>query len=302
MKGGFWPFLLPLALVPPALGGYPLYLATDVAVWALAATGQALLYRFTGLVSLGHAAFLGGGAYVGALLTRGQPEFFPLALLLAPVLGSAVALFLGALSLRSHGIFFLMLSLALAQLLYVLAKQGFPQITGGDDGLSGVPKPPFLESPGAYYLLALALLLGVLWAYHRFAQSPLGRTLEALRSNEARLEALGYPVRGYKLLAFGLSGALTALAGVLLAAHRGFVHPHDLAWHTSGALLVMAVIGGMTWTHGGLLGAAILILAEALLSTWTGLWNLFLGAVLMGVVLLPRLRRLASRRWTYGRA
>jgi branched-chain amino acid transport system permease protein len=256
----------------------------------MGATSLAFLYRTTGLVSLGHAAFFGGGAYVAALLTREDPAYYFLALPLALFWGVASAVALGWLGLRSHGIYFLMLTLGFAQLIYVLAKQGFPGITGGDDGLTGIPRPPGLEGQAAYYLAGLGLLLGVLALYQAFLTSPLGLVLDALRLNERRLEALGWDVRRYKLLAFALSGALAALGGVWLAGQRGFVHPHDLAWTTSGQLLVMAVVGGIRPVYAGTLGAVVLILLEATLSAYTNLWNLFLGIFLM-VASLLRLRQ-----------
>lgn len=290
MKGILWVGIILLGLGPLVLGGYPLRLAGEAVAWAMGATSLAFLYRTTGLVSLGHAAFFGGGAYVAALLTREDPAYYFLALPLALFWGVASAVALGWLGLRSHGIYFLMLTLAFAQLIYVLAKQGFPGITGGDDGLTGIPRPPGLEGQAAYYLAGLGLLLGVLVLYQAFLTSPLGLVLDALRLNERRLEALGWDVRRYKLLAFALSGALAALGGVWLAGQRGFVHPHDLAWTTSGQLLVMAVVGGIRPVYAGTLGAVVLILLEATLSAYTNLWNLFLGIFLMVAALL-RLRR-----------
>lgn len=289
-----------LALVPAFLGGYPLRLASEAVAWALAATSLAFLFRTTGLVSLGHAAFFGGGAYVLALLTRESPALYPLALLLAVALGFLAALALGLLGLRSHGIYFLMLTLAFSQLLYILVKQAFPQFTGGDDGLPGIPRPPGLEDPSLFYLAGLGLLGLALGAYSALVRSPLGQILDALRLNEGRLAVLGYDVRRYKLLAFGLSGALGALGGVVLAGHRGFVHPHDLAWTTSGLLLVMAVVGGMRGVGSGLVGAVVLLLLEAVLSSYTNLWNLFVGLFLM-VAAVYALRR-GQRRYGVGPA
>lgn len=271
-------------MVPLVLQGYPLRLATEVVAWALAATSLAFLFRTTGLVSLGHAAFFGGGAYITALLVRENPAAYLLALPLAGASGFIAAVFLGLLGLRSHGIQFLMLTLAFSQLIYILVKQGFPEFTGGDDGLSGIPKPPGLDNPIAFYLVSLCLLAVTLVAYSLLLRSPLGQVWDALRLNEKRLNSLGFNTHLYKLLAFGLSGALGALAGVVLASHRGFVHPHDLAWNTSGLLLVMAVVGGIRGISSGTVGATALILLEAALSSYTDIWNLFIGIFLMGYV------------------
>lgn len=278
--------LLIIALLPVFLKGYFLYLATEAVIWALAATGFVLLFRATGLVSLGHAAFFGGGAYLAALIARPDPSGYLIVFPAALAYGFGLAAFIGLLALRSHGIFFLMLTLSFSELVYILVKQGFPQFTGGDDGLSGVPRPPGLEDPALLYLFALGLLLLILLLYGALARSPLGQILDALRLNERRLSVLGYDTRLYKLLAFGLSGALAALAGVLLAAHRGFVHPHDLAWNISGELMVMGVVGGITRVSGGVVGALVLVLLENLLSSYSAqLWNLFLGLFLMGAAL-----------------
>jgi len=274
-----------LALFPLLSRGYPLTLATEIVAWALGATSLAFLFRTTGLVSLGHAAFFGGGAYAVALLTRPDPGGWLFALPLSLALGFVAALALGFLGLRSHGIFFLMLTLAFSQLVYILVKQGFPKITGGDDGLPGVPKPPGLGDPVFYYLTGLLILVLVLLAYHALLNSPLGQILDALRMNEGRLGVLGYETRSYKLLAFGLSGALGALGGAFLAGHRGFVHPHDLVWTTSSLLLVMAVVGGMRSATSGLWGALILMVLESVLSSYTAFWNLFVGLFLMGSVI-----------------
>lgn len=274
-----------LAITPLFLQGYPLRLATEVVAWALAATSLAFLFRTTGLVSLGHAAFFGGGAYITALLVQENPAAYLLALPLAGASGFMAAVFLGLLGLRSHGIQFLMLTLAFSQLIYILVKQGFPEFTGGDDGLSGIPKPPGLDNPIAFYLVSLCLLAVTLVAYSLLLRSPLGQVWDALRLNEKRLNSLGFNTHLYKLLAFGLSGALGAVAGVVLASHRGFVHPHDLAWNTSGLLLVMAVVGGIRGISSGTVGATALILLEAALSSYTDIWNLFIGLFLMGYVI-----------------
>ena len=281
-----------LALLPLLESGYALRLAMEVVAWGLAATALAFLYRTTGLVSLGHAAFFGGGAYAVALLAKQLGAWaYLVAAPLALLLGFGAAFLLGFLGLRSHGIFFLMLTLAFSQLVYVLVKQGFPQATGGDDGLPGVPRPPGLEGGLPYYLVGLALLVGVLLLYRAFLASPLGLVMDALRQNEVRLGVLGYDVRRLKLLASGVSGALAALGGVYLAGYRGFVHPHDLSWATSGLLLVMAVVGGMRPVGAGVVGATVLIVLEAFLSAHTDLWNLFLGLFLMAAATLSLRQR-----------
>lgn len=284
-RGVLWLPLLVILLAPIVFGGYVLRLATEIVVWAFAATSLAFLIRSTGLVSLGHAAFFGGGAYVTGLLVRENPAAYVFALPLAVGAGLVMALVLGFVSLRSRGIYFLMVTLAFSYTIYVLVKQGFAELTGGDNGLSAVPRPPGFEDPSAFYAAGTLLLGIVLWGYQKLMGKPLGYVLDALRLNERRLESLGYHTRWYKLLAFGASGALCALGGVLLAAYRGFIHPNDLSWHTSVLLLVMVVAGGVRRVTSGVIGAIAIILLEAMLSSITPFWNLALGLYLIGYVL-----------------
>lgn len=278
--------VLLLALLPGIRGGYALYMATEIAIFSLAATGLNVLVGHLGLVSLGHAAFFGLGAYAAALLSKHGAGAGWLTLAAAVAAAVAFAALTGPFVLRGHGIFFLMLTLAFAQMMYGVAQQ-WVDVTGGSDGIAGIATPDFLgsENPVSFYGFVLALLAGSLAAVHRLLQSPFGRVLEAIRCGEAKARSLGYPVFWYKFAALLLSGAMAGLAGALYAHHTGFVSPGTLSWTTSGALLVMVLLGGRGALAGGVLGAAVYIVFETWISSWTDYWHMGVGLLLMAVVL-----------------
>lgn len=286
--------VLALVLVPGIRGGYTLYMATEIAIFSLAATALNVLVGHLGLVSLGHAAFFGLGAYAAALLGKHGSAAGLLTLPAAAGAAVAFAAVTGPFVLRSHGIFFLMLTLAFAQMLHGAAQQ-WVDVTGGSDGVAGIPKLEFagLGEPVPFYTFVLALLAGFLAALGRLLQAPFGRVLEAVRDGEAKARALGYPVFWYKFAALLLSAAITGLAGALHAHHTGFVSPGTLSWTTSGALLVMVLLGGRGTLGGGVLGAALYMVFETWLSSWTDYWHMGVGFMLMAVVL-------GSRRGLWG--
>lgn len=272
-----------------------------MAIFALAAAGLNLLVGRLGLVSLGHAAFFGLGAYAAALTGIHGTAAGGLTL----AAGVAAAVCFAALTapfvLRSHGIFFLMLTLAFSQMLHAAAQQWI-DVTGGSNGLAGVPPlegPLGLHQPGPFYGFSLLILGLVLWLLRRLEHAPFGKVLEAIHHGEDRARALGYPAFWYKFWAFLLSGAATGLAGALHAHHTAFVSPQHFHWATSGALLVMVLLGGRGVLWGSALGAAVYIGFEAWVSSWTELWHLAVGLLLIGVVLGSRkgLWGLVERGW-----
>ena len=274
-----------VGVLPLGLGGYPLHLATEMLIWGLAAAALDLLVGYAGLVSLGQAGFFGMGAYAAALLASraGQAGLWvtlPAAALLAAALAVAMAPFV----LRSHGIYFLMLTLAFAQMVYALSTQ-WVSLTRGDDGISGIPAPTGLEDPRAFHLVALMVVGLALWGLVRLVHSPFGRALEAIRQNEGKARALGFPAFWYRFAALVLSGALTGVAGALYAHQKRFVHPHDVYWTTSGILLIMVLLGGRRSIWGGVVGAVLYVLFEAWVSARTGYWQLFVGLLLVVTVL-----------------
>lgn len=281
-----------LALYPLAMHalGETFYIGMGarVLILALAASALNLVLGYGGMVSLGHAAFLGAGGYTVVLLAQHGAIAAWIALPAAVAVSAVVALLIGAVSLRTRGVYFIMITLAFAQVLYYLAIS-LPAL-GGDDGL---PLAARLSLPGlslagdlAFYYFVLGIGALAFALLYRLAGSRFGRALVAIRENERRMAAIGYPVYRIKLAAFTLSGALAGLAGALLANLTLGVTPHTLTWHQSGILIVMVILGGSGYFWGGLAGAAIFLMLEESIAAHTEHWHLVLGALLLFVVLV----------------
>lgn len=264
-------------------------LATRILIFGLAATSLNLILGFGGLVSFGHAAFVGAGAYTVAVLMQDGVASawvaWPVAVCASALLSAAI----GAVSLRTRGVYFIMITLAFAQMLFHAMTS--LKAWGGEDGLSLMSRSVVadgidLGDARTFYLLVLAVCTLVFVAVQRLLNARFGHTLQALRENEVRMAAIGFPVLRFRLVAFVLSGALAGLAGVLLANQSGFVSPAMLDWHQSGLLLMMVILGGVGRLFGGLAGAAVFLLLEELMAGYTTHWKFILGAVLLGVVLL----------------
>ncbi|KVE22944.1 ABC transporter permease [Burkholderia vietnamiensis] len=277
---------LPLALDSGSL-------ATEVLVFALAALGCNLLLGYTGLLSFGQGIFFGLGSYAaGVVLTHGV-ESVTAALVAAAALGAAAAALVGWFSIRQRGTYFVMLTLAFGQLFYFVAYTT-PDVTGGDNGLLDIPRPALsvfghplvpLDSPWRYYGFVAVVFVAVFWLLLRVSRSVFGRTLLAIRDNEARAAAAGYDVRRFKLAAFVISGAVTGLAGALHALMTGIAPLSNIDYHTSEMILVMTVIGGTGNLFASVLGAAAYVLFADWLSTLWPRWLLLLGLVLIAVSL-----------------
>lgn len=264
-------------------------LASRVLIFALAATSLNLVLGFGGMVSFGHAAFVGLGAYTVAIAMQSGLASAWLAWPLAMAVSALAAWLVGAISLRTQGVYFIMITLAFAQMLYFLVVS--LKAYGGDDGLqlagrSWVVVGLDLARERDFYYVTLALLVATLAGVARLLNARFGHTLQAIRENEVRMAALGFAVVRYKLVAFTLAGALAGLAGALVANLGGFVSPALMQWSQSGMLMVMVILGGVGYLYGGVLGAAFFLLLEELLSHYTIHWQLGLGAVLLLVVLL----------------
>ncbi|MBW7903255.1 MAG: branched-chain amino acid ABC transporter permease [Rhodocyclaceae bacterium] len=282
--------LLVLAALPPLLQalGQDFYVsfAARILIFALAATSLNFIVGFGGMVAFGHAAFFGAGAYAVAILAeRGVVSAFvawPAAAALAGLLSLAV----GAVSLRTRGVYFIMITLAFAQMIYYLFVS--LQAWGGDDGLPLMARSSFgpldLGDDAAFYWVALACLAGALFLLDRVAHARFGRVLQAIRENESRMEALGYPVAAYKLACFVIGGTLAGLAGALIANHGLLASPNLLHWTQSGTLLVMVIVGGVGALYGGFAGALTLLLLEEILAGFTVHWHMALGLLLLVVV------------------
>ncbi|TXM71706.1 branched-chain amino acid ABC transporter permease [Methylobacterium sp. WL12] len=285
-------------------------LAVNVLIYGLYAVGYNLLYGYTGLLSFGHAAFFGTGAYVtGIVIGAYGLHPFP-AMGLGTVAASALALTVGAVSIRSRGIYFAMVTLALAQLIYYAALQA-SSWTGGENGLRGFtvsridvgPVSLDILDPQVKYLFVLAFVGVALALISRILASPFGTAIEAIRENETRARACGFDVERSKLLAFVLSGLFCGLSGALSAIHLSIVPLDSLAYHTSGMAVVMTLVGGAGTFFGPFVGALAVLVLEDVFSQWTPHWQLGLGIVfILFVLFLPRglwgsaLERLAFRR------
>ncbi|MFW6693138.1 branched-chain amino acid ABC transporter permease [Streptomyces sp. MAR4 CNX-425] len=252
---------LPWVLYPPV--------AADILCWGLFAVAFDLLLGHAGLLSFGHAAFWGSSAYATGLLAIHAGVPFPLAVAGGAVAAAVVALPIGLLAVRRSGIYFAMVTLAFAQMIYFIANQ-WDDVTGGENGLQGIPR----ELPGVdlsdsfvYYYAALPLVLAGLAVAWRLVHSPFGRVVAAVRENPARARALGYPVDRYKVVVFTVSAFLSGLAGGLYAVNHGFALLQEVYWTTSGKVVVMTVLGGIGTLWGGLLGAAAVVRLEDWLST-----------------------------------
>jgi branched-chain amino acid transport system permease protein len=273
--------------------GWEFYLgvATRILVFAVAATSLNLLLGYAGMVSLGHAAFMGLGSYVGGvLLSEGQQGLFANLFWVLAITGAA-ALAIGAVSLRTRGVYFIMITLAFAQMLFYLANslKGY----GGDEGLRVRPRVllPFggdLHDANTAYYASLAVLAACLLGLRWFARSRTGLAVRALRDDEVRAEALGLPTFRWKLAVFVVAGMVAGLAGALAVNLQGYVSPNNLHWTQSGTLLVMVILGGAGSLWGGVAGAAVFLLLQEVLSAYTEYWAFWTGWVLLVVVLFAR--------------
>ncbi|MDA8444105.1 branched-chain amino acid ABC transporter permease [Paracidovorax valerianellae] len=268
-------------------------LASEVLIYGLAAMGCNLLLGHTGLLSFGQGIFFGLGSYTIALTLTRWPLPMPLALALAVVVGALGAALVGWVAIRQRGTYFVMLTLAFAQMFYFLAYS-MPSITGGDNGLMDIPRPSLavggftlwpLVSPWQYYGFVAVVFLAAFWLLQKVSASIFGRTLLAVRDNEERAGAIGYNLRLLKLQAFVISGAVTGLAGALHAMMTGIAPLANAEYHTSEMILVMTVIGGTGNLLASLLGSAFYLIVGDWLSTLWPRWLLLLGVVLMAVSL-----------------
>ncbi|MSQ70356.1 MAG: branched-chain amino acid ABC transporter permease [Betaproteobacteria bacterium] len=270
--------------------------------FAIAAISLDLILGFGGMVSFGHAAYLGVGAYALGILLRHGVTNVLVHLLVALSASALVALLIGAVSLRTKGIYFIMITLAFSQMLYYLGVS--LSAYGGDDGMSLPTRSDFFgvvdfSGDTALYYLALGALAIFVWTSRHLVISRFGIVIRGAKSNERRMIALGYPVYRYQLLAFVLSGAMCGVAGMLLANQALYVSPSVMQWTRSGELLVMVLFGGMGTLYGAAVGSFMLLLLEQLLSHVTEHWPIILGFTLLLVVRFAKrgLFGLATQVW-----
>lgn len=254
-------FGLPWMIYPPV--------ALDIAAWALFAVALDLLLGYTGLLSFGHAAFWGSSAYATGIIAVETGLPFYVAVLGGAVVAALIAVPIALLSVRRTGIYFAMVTLAFAQLIYFVANQ-WRSVTGGENGLQGIPREAFgwdLADSFYFYYAALPLLLVGLFIAWRVVYSPFGRVMVAIRENPARARALGYPVNRYKVQVFVISAFLAGIAGGVYAVGHGFASLQEVYWTTSGKVVVMNILGGMGTLWGPVLGAGIIVVLEDYLAT-----------------------------------
>jgi len=305
--------LLALALVPvyAALSGntFPMSFSAGVIIQAMAAVSLNLIMGFGGMVSFGHAAYLGVGGYVVGILAKEGVGSGLVQWPLALVLSGLFALSVGALSLRTRGIYFIMITLAFTQMLYYVANA--LDRYGGDDGLTIQRRSEFglvdLSSRTIFYYLCLALLLVTVYVVWRLVNSRFGLVIQGARSNDRRMNAIGFPTFHYKLVCFVIAGVICGLSGVLLANHTSFISPALMHWTRSGDLIVMTVLGGMGSVFGPVFGAVAFLMLEQILpplirpmaslfTIATGIdvsrapeyWQILLGPLFLLVVLFAR--------------
>jgi branched-chain amino acid transport system permease protein len=286
--------LLVLLLVPvvAALADQPFYLDLfrRIMIFAIAAVSLDLILGFGGMVSFGHAAYLGIGAYAVAIpafygITSGLVQWT-----LALVLSGLIALAIGAVSLRTSGVSFIMITLAFAQMLYYLGIS--INAWGADDGMRLARRSEFgvvnLANGYVFYYVVLGLLVVLLGLGHRLVNARFGVVIRAAKSNEPRMRAIGFSTFRYKLAAFAIAGAVGGLAGALLTNQTEYLTPSYMHWTRSGEIMVMVILGGMGTLYGPVLGAFAFLLLEDVLSAWTVHWQIVLGPLLILVVLYAR--------------
>jgi branched-chain amino acid transport system permease protein len=299
--------LIVLVAMPSVLARHQLSILTDLLIFGLLAMSLDLIIGYTGMVSFGHAAYFGLGAYGSALLLIHWAPPVPVALLAGAVLAALIAAPVGWFSTRATGIYFAMLTLAFAQLLYTVAYK-WRELTGGSDGIAGVPKTtlfwggPSLASPRSYYFLVAACVVLSLVVCRGLVRSPFGRALQAIRENEHRVTSLGRDPRPFKLVVFVIAAFFAGLAGALFAPFRGFASPEVMFWVLSGQALMMVITGGIGTLIGPVLGAMVFILIQEMLSTYTEHWMIFAGLVfILIVIFLPGGLVGTARRWIEAR-
>jgi len=291
-----WALLLTMPYWMNAVGGYT-ELASRVVILGLAAMALNFLLGFTGVLSFGHAAYFGLGAYAAGMTIKYVYPSTPLAIVSGMAIGVVAAMIVGALIIKRRGVYFAMVTIAFGQVFYFIAFR-WNTVTGGDDGLTGwkrqaidlgFTKLEILEHDKVYYYVVLAVFAAAVGIMAALIRSPFGRTLIAIRENERRARFLGIPVDKHIWISFVVSGCFAALAGTLYALLQNFTDPRALRWDQSGNFVIMAVLGGMRSFWGPLIGAAIFVVLQDYVSSHTENWMSIIGMFFVLIVLFfPR--------------
>ena len=284
-------FILLFFIIFPFIVPYKA-LATQIIIWGLFALGFNVCLGYTGMLSFGHAAYFGVGAYTAGIVLIRLWENIWFSLLGGLVMGALLALILGYLCIKRRGIYFAMLTLAFAQLVYFVAFQ-WVDLTGGDNGLRNIPAVPLsffglsinIYTPLRFYFFVLFFVFLSLLALNRILQSPFGQVLQAVRENEQRARSCGYDATNVRWVAFIISGAISGLAGGLYALYLHFVGIDSLYYSTSGQVIMMTLLGGMGTFIGPFIGAGVFLYLEDVLSVITPNWMIFLGVIFVLCVL-----------------
>jgi branched-chain amino acid transport system permease protein len=280
--------LLCLAILPFALSDYPRALVAEIFIFAIFAMSLDLILGFTGLMSLGHAAFFGLGAYAVAVLGAQFGLNAWIGLAAGVVLAGAGAALIGFFCVRTGGIPFLMLTLAFSQLVFSVALK-WRDVTGGSDGMALPEKPSFfgfdLSNSRVMYFTALVFFVAVFLGLRRLLEAPLGHVFVGIRENEPRMLAIGYPTRAYKLLAFTIAGAIAGLAGGLYAIYNGFISTDAMYWTASGDILIMTMLGGAGTLIGPAIGAGVFLLMKNVVSSYSEHWLAIIGVTFVCCVM-----------------
>ncbi len=286
-----WLAVLAFLLAAPFIGVYPVFMMNALC-FAIFACAFNLLLGYTGLLSFGHAAFMGSAAYATGWLVRSAGWSPELGVLAGTAIAGAIGLVVGLIAIRRQGIYFAMITLAMAQMIYFICLQ--VPFTGGEDGLQGVPRGRLfallpLDNDLVMYYLVLAVFVAVFLGIVRIVHSPYGQVLKAIRENEARAVSLGYDVDRYKLLAFVLSTALAGLAGSMKTLVLGFATLSDVHWSLSGEVVLMTLLGGMGTFAGPVVGAVTIIGLQNFLADRVGSWvTVIIGAIFVFCVIAFR--------------
>jgi len=280
--------LLALLVLPFLMADYPRALVSEIYIFAIFAMSLDLLLGFTGLMSLGHAAFFGLGAYAVAVLGVQFGINAWLGLAAGVIIAGCGAALIGFFCVRTAGIPFLMLTLAFSQLVFSVALK-WRDVTGGSDGMAIAEKPSFfgfnLSNSLVMYFMALSFFALAYWGLRRLLNAPLGHAFVGIRENEQRMMAIGYPTRAYKLISFTIAGAIAGLAGGLYAIFNGFISADAVYWTASGDILIMTMLGGAGTLIGPAIGAAIVLLMKNVVSSYSEHWLAIIGVTFICCVM-----------------
>ncbi|WP_079527703.1 branched-chain amino acid ABC transporter permease [Halobacillus hunanensis] len=283
--------LLLFAAAPFFISSFHITLLTEILILAIFALSLNVIVGYTGMVSLGHAAFFGTGAYAAGIIAQHVSANMLFTLFGAVIISVLLAGLIGLFCMKVSGFYFLMLTLAFSQMVYSFVYQS-TEWTGGSNGLSGIPRPVLFGweiSNMVWLFYVIAALFMLLYAGLRIlVGSPFGKILVGIRENETRLKSMGYNTNIYKYLAFVISGALGGVSGSLYTYFNGFIAPSDVYWTMSGTVLIMVLIGGSGTMIGPVLGAAMIVLLETTIASYTDMWMLILGSVfILFVIFFP---------------